>query len=160
LAIDDPVKEMAVQLFHVQRNVISLMFGFFLLASMIKDKKTQIIIFALSFIFPVCIHAFQVNVWSSTYINLVIQIIVAAIIVTRIAAYLEKSHSINVFLCILLAYISVPVFKRIALIVNPDIGAISLWLGGIIQILFGIAFVFININTASFRIIKERADWM
>ena len=66
---------------------------------------------------------------------------------------LEKS--INVFLIALLVYESVTIFKKFAYAIDPNLGPISFYFGTAIQILFGIAFSFININTKNFMLIKE-----
>jgi hypothetical protein len=66
-----------------------------------------------------------------------------------------QTKTLNMFLVLLLAYLTITVFRKVALILNPDLGAISFYLGGIFQMLFGLVFIFVNIDTKSFKLVKE-----
>lgn len=68
---------------------------------------------------------------------------------------LISKKAVNLFLSLLLFYITITIFKRIAIILDPSMGAVSYFLGGAFQILFGIGFIFVDINTKSFPIIKD-----
>jgi hypothetical protein len=65
---------------------------------------------------------------------------------------LIKKKTINLFLILLIFCEIVTVFKLIAFVLSLSKGGISFYLGTAIQIVFGILFSFININTKEFRL--------
>jgi hypothetical protein len=158
LAIADPVNVLTSYLIHIQRNFLSLMFGFFFAASLVKSKKTQYAFLALSFLLPVGLYVMKMSPMVSFYISTSMQVVIVFIVAMRIVMYLKQNYSLNIFLCILMIYVSITVLMRIAVIVNLHQGSISFVLGGAIQILFGLAFIFININTKNFKLVKEPAE--
>jgi hypothetical protein len=158
LALADPVVLLLRHLFHIPFNVFHLMFGFFLALSFIKDKKTQIIVLILSLLMPVSMYIIKILPIYYALLSAIIQVIIAFVVSMRIVLYLKQSYSLNLFLCLLMFYMSITVIMRIAVLVNLDLGAISFNLGAATQILFGIAFIFININTKNFKLIKEQTE--
>lgn len=85
-------------------------------------------------------------------ITLLNHCILIFIFVSNLFKELSEKKIINLFLSLLVLYEFVTVMKLIAIILNLHQGTINYYLGGIMQIIFGILFSFININTKGFRV--------
>lgn len=155
LAVCDPLKLLTRDLFHIQYNLLNVMFAFFFVASLIEEKKIQAAMLALSLLLPVAIHIMKLSQMFSFYISTFIHVVMVLIVAAHIMFHLKQSYFLNLFLCMLMFYLLMSVFMRAALIADLKLGAVSYYLGGAIQILFGIAFIFINIKTKNFKLAKE-----
>lgn len=87
-------------------------------------------------------------------INLMVIIyflIMISLIFSKVAFFL-KNNLFNLFLSLLLFYNIINLSKFMAVLFNPELGAISFYLGYTFQIIFALLFSFININTKNFKL--------
>ncbi len=120
-----------------------------------KSKKFQITGMVLSLFLPIAMVALKTHQNVYFYLDILIYIIIAFVIVSQITLLLSQNGAINLFLCALLFYITISIFRKMVLAIDPSLGAINYMLGGAFQILFGIGFAFININTKNFKLVQE-----
>ena len=155
LAISDPVKILFGLLFRYQNSSVSLMLAFLTIAVLIENKKMQITTLVLSLILPAGMLVSKIPPTGYLYVSVPISFIIIVIISIRITRYLAQNKTVNLFMCLLLVYVSITAFKKLALLFNPETGEVSFLIGGAFQILFAVAFTIVNANTKNFKLIKE-----
>jgi len=91
---------------------------------------------------------------SNHEIAILMQFIIMCIVIVRMTEQFMHNNTINLFMILLIINQAIIILKRLAVVMDPDLGVISFYLGGAILIFFGIAFSFINIHTKNFKLIK------
>jgi hypothetical protein len=157
LAVCDPLTFIVGYLFRIQYNFLNMMFLFFFIASLIEKKIIQKLMLALSLLFPVAVYVNRTPPVFSLYLSTFVHIIMVLIVVTQIMFHLKQRGYLNLFLCMLMFYMLISVTMRMTLIANLKIGTVSYYLGGAFQILFGIAFMLINVNTKNYKLVEEKS---
>jgi|GEM_PF-1383194 len=125
---------------------------FFLLISALLQKKERIIFIvvalACAIIFP-AVHFSREVLYS---ISAILSIIVFLMVLYSAVSLIVKTQSINLFLILLIAYLSIDLPKLVDLALNIKSGLIYYYVGTVAQCLFAVAFCFINIDTKNFRL--------
>lgn len=156
LAIADPIRLLFRYVFNYQDSSFSLVIVILLVVALLKNKKAQIILMTLSLLISASMLLLKAPPICYFYISTISSITIFFIIIMRFAVYLTQNNAINLFLCTLLFYVSITVFRKLSVIFNLELGAINYTIGLIYQVLFAIAFTFINYNTKDFKLIKEK----
>ncbi len=154
-ALSDPIKLVALYLLHIHPQIFSLAFALFLISSLMQNCKQIyffIILSILSTVVFLC-YSFDRNVLIFSLIGT--HLIIVLILVNFLIKYIEKTKAFNLFLLLLISYEFISIIKYIAGVLSYEQGAISYYLAGAIQILFGILFSFISIKTKDFPILSK-----
>jgi hypothetical protein len=158
LGVTDPIRFAIVLLFHYNPPLISILLSGLYVITLLDSRKQQYFVAAFTAVLMVIYYAAAIPIDRVKYFTILFNLGIILIISVRIIDHLKETKSLNLFLALFLAYELITVFRVIAILVNPRLGTVSYMLGGAIQILFGIAFVFININTKSFKLVNERTE--
>ena len=155
LAFADPVKFLFTYMFGYQNSSISLIIATLLVVSLLKNTKIQIALIGLSLFLPVCMVILKAPPMCYFYFSILASFSLLLIAAMQITQFLLQNRSINLFLVLLLLYISITFFRKLAVLIDPDLGVLSYTIGLAFQMFFAIAFTFININTKNYRLIKD-----
>lgn len=150
LAITDPLVFIIRTLVKVNSSYLCLFF-IVLMISSIQEKKNIISITIIGIIFTVLL---KFLFYQPEFINLIVVIyilILLCAIALKLVIYLKK-NLLNLFLSLLLFYNIINLSKFLEVLFNKDFGMISFYLGYTFQIIFGILFSFININTINLNL--------
>lgn len=117
-----------------------------LIASIMSSSKKKIVYY-VSCVLMLAIPFIRVNnVLLFTAITIMDVILLIMIARDNVVYYIRNNH-ISLFLLMLLLYFSISIFQNLALSINYLNGIISFYLGYAFQIIMGIFFWFINIDT-------------
>ena len=151
LAISDPLRLLIYQLFGIPPGSYFPLVSFLLILCFTK-RKYFIYISAAAVILTLLPNIFH---WPHNTIFLITLINHGALLflfTIMLFTKLIKLRAINLFLFLIIFYEIISVFKLAAFVLSPTKGAISFSLATAVQIVFGILFSFININTKEFRL--------
>lgn len=151
LAVSDPLRLLIYQLFGILPGSYFPLVSFLLILSLAK-KKYSIFISAAAVILTLITNIFHLQDSLNFLIALINHMVLFFIFTDTLGGDLIKKKTINLFLILLIFCEIVTVFKLIAFVLSLSKGGISFYLGTAIQIVFGILFSFININTKEFRL--------
>lgn len=157
LGVIDPIRVFAGMLFHYNSPFLTILATGLLVITLLDFRKQQYIVAAFSAALAVIYYSVATPVNYIMFCTILFNLGIILIISVRIINHLKENKSLNLFLVLLLSYELITVFRKTAILLDLQKGAISFMLGGAIQILFGIAFIFINVNTKSFKLVKEKA---
>jgi len=118
-----------------------------------RNKKAKVIIFLLFAVFMPVVLWLPAIYMRGLYIFMHTGIFL--IIVFEFMLYIEKQKALNLFYIILIAYELSVIYKLVARTLDLNNGVILFYLTSFVEIIFGILFAFININTKDFRIFKN-----
>lgn len=141
-------------IFHVIKIIPNYFYPaiyLFLLASLIEKKKkyfTLCLAVAALFVFP---YFKPANLWVFGFVTIV-DLTIFIIILHNLTEIFLKTHEINLFLSLLFVYFSIDIVKFFDIAINLNLGAIYYYFGVASQLLFGIAFWFINVNTKNYKV--------
>jgi len=134
--------------FILKLNVNYLYPTFYLLqlASLI-NKPWRNILYVLSAFLLITIPLIKIGSGLIFGICILIELIILIIIVQSFIKNLISRELINVFLLLLIIFLSTDIFKLSAVAMNLEKGVVQFFVGSSVQILFGILFSLINENT-------------
>jgi len=84
----------------------------------------------------------------------IIFILVLKIIIIE---YIEK-ETVNIFRLLFMIYISINIFRFLSVAINTAQGIYSFYAGGAVQIVFGIVFTIMNVNTKTMYLPYKKED--
>lgn len=150
LALADPIGIFIYKSFHFPiqlyaLSVIVIMFIFLLPQKL--HLKTSI----LGILLIITISIFTHDIGIIHILDSILLIAIISLLSLRFIGYLLRSK-LNLFLALLLLYNIISLFRMVAVIFSIEQGAVSSMIGYVFQILFGILFTFININTKNFKL--------
>jgi hypothetical protein len=93
-------------------------------------------------------------------ISFVISLMIFLKILQSLLELYIKTQYVNLFLILLLLDASTTSFKLLAVVLNFNQGVISYHIGAFVQLFFGVAFWFVNINTKNIKIPIKGLDQM
>lgn len=153
-ALADPIAISSVYFFKISGQRFYPIFLFLVLFSLFEKTKVKtvgVIIIAIVF--------FYLSQFLSQDQLIIVDIIIHFFILLMIS-YMFTKHiidegSVNLFLILLITYELIALLKNFAVIVDFQQGLYQFYVSTLIQIIFGISFIFININTKSFQILQR-----
>jgi hypothetical protein len=151
LALTGPVLFFIFHVIKINANYFYPASFLFKLAFLVGSKKKYYILclaVIAVFVFPFFKPANGLMFGIVTIIDLILFII----ILHDLIEIFLKSHEINLFLSCLFVYIAIDMVKFFDVAINVNLGAIYYYFGVASQLLFGIAFWFVNVNTKNYKI--------
>jgi len=145
MAISDPLAFIVIK----YTDISSMQFFLFILALQFSSllKKKRIVIFALlSFVINSLIIIFISNPNIIRSIGAIYLISILLVLVTEQYFYYENK-SINLFLSLMILNVLINFIRFISMAISPSWGVTTFYIGFIVQLVFGLLFTFININT-------------
>lgn len=149
-AIADPIAFSFVALHIAKPQFIMPTIELFLLFSLMqKNERNFIVILAAIIILNYTIWLFPKSVF---LVSAFIHIAIVLEILSKFLMQIYNQNKINLFLILFTAYELSNSIKYFVVYADITIGSFYFVLTSLSQIIFGIIFIFININTKSFRI--------
>lgn len=154
-AVSDPIKIFAFYVFNVNAYILVIILNSLLITSLLKSKLNQIVLTAVSVIITMVFVSFNAPKFLYELVSTILHFALAIILLIKLTDRMALNKSLNLFLMLLLTYEVITVLKRIYQIIDPLYGNMSFYLGTIFQIMLGIMFVFINVNTKNIKLVKD-----
>ena len=154
-AIHDPLIVLLLKILKIRVDLTLVFVITLVIISIMKSKTYATILISISFTAAILIMLYELSATAIHEISIFLYFAMLCIVILRVAEQFMNNKTLNLFLIILIAYVTISMYRHLAASINPDVGIIGYYLGLAIQILFGIAFSFININTKNFMLIKE-----
>jgi hypothetical protein len=149
LALSDPVKLLLFYTLRISPAKVMPVVYLLILFTFIHKRYFYIcLIICLSYLVLLIELVFKKDALMN--ISFALQILIAFILLYQILRNMSENKSINLFRIVLLTYLFINVLKYLAIALNYEQGVLSFYLGSFCQIAFGIAFIFINVNTKDF----------
>ena len=130
--------------------VFTLLFLYSLLAMKNKMLLIVVLVVLISLIILLPLNRDQLLV-----LNSLLHFLITIIIINEFVNYISQNIAINLFLVMLIIYEIMAVLKNIAVVTNFKQGPVLFYLSTFFQIIFGIIFAFMNINSKSIRLKVE-----
>ncbi len=150
LALSDPLGKLLITLFHFPATYY-ILFALSIKLSFLQSEKARKLTLGISMA-SAALFLFVFNSRENIYAGAIVFIcIILYTIILKKHKYLIKNR-VNVFLSLLVFYNMINLLKYLALVLSFHQGAVSFLMGYAFQILLGILFTFININTKNFKL--------
>lgn len=150
-ALSGPLFVLISYLFKININYFNPAF-YMLLLSSIVDKKHLLVTLPTSALLAVVMPGLHLSNVPLFGISFIIALMVFLKMVLSLLELFIKTQLVNLFLILLLLNFSTSLFKILAVVLNFEQGIISYHIGAFVQLFFGVAFWFIDINTKSFKV--------
>lgn len=150
LAVADPLGMLLYRLTHFPIQIYAF-FVIALMLSALSPPKYHLKNAVLSMIASILLWVCTLN---SVLIHGFDSILLLAIIVLLCIRFVKKLiiKKVNLFLALLIFYNIISFLRMFSIVLNYEQGAISSIIGNAFQIIFGILFTFINVNTKNFKL--------
>ncbi len=155
LGLLDTIKAITFFLLHMKSQYISIVFLFLLISSLASNNKQRYFFIILSLLSIVIYFGFSLQRNTIMLIQMGIHVIIVIILINSFVKHIQKVKAVNLFLILLITYELITVLKYLAAILSYEQGLISFYIATIIQIFFGIAFLFISFKTKDFPILVK-----
>ena len=96
------------------------------------------------------------NIFWLYLLCLILTLLIFFTLVNKLIEHINQTRSFSLFLIMLIFYQLIGLIKYAAMLLDIGKGGISFYLAAISQILLGIGFLFVNINTKNFPIKVEK----
>lgn len=155
MAVSDPLGLLLLYTLKLNPIQLSTSVALLLLSALVTTSKYRNVLIGISIISA--ISFIVLNVSRSVLLGLLcgFHIMIVYLIVNSFIRHFYETHSVNLFLSLLIVYEFITILKYIAGILSYEQGAISFYLATFIQIFFGVLFSFITINTKDFSIMSD-----
>ncbi len=150
LALSDPVGMVLYTLVKFHTTYYSLL-SIVIQLGFLLQQRNRINSLVLGVLSTILILLFFHERMQLYYCASIVFILIILTLSLELYKYIKKNE-INIFLSLLIFYNVINLFKVLALALSFEQGAISFSMGYSIQILFGISFFFVNINTRNFKL--------
>ncbi len=150
LAASDPLILIIRTSIKINSSYLNLFFLVFMISTLQK-KENFIYSIVTGIIFTASIGLLYYQTYFINIMVMVYVLILICLVVLKMTTYL-KNNTLNLFLSLVLLYNIIHLFKFLAVLLNKELGIVSFYLGYLFQIIFGILFTFININTKNFKL--------
>ena len=150
LALYDPVTMLIYKLFHVQANYLSLISVVATIIVLLPARK-RLMGSGISIVFLILIPVLSISRDTENKLITLGFLIIILLLVIRFISHLN-THGINLFLSLLIFYFAINFFRALALSSLDVHREATFAIGYAFQILFGILFAFINIDTKNYKL--------
>lgn len=154
LAIADPVKIFFLNSFAIKPQLLTPFFSLLLVSSIIKMEK-RLAIFVVSFLLLFILLIFNIELKLILVINSTIHIWILMLIISRLIDSVVETKSLNLFLILLVVYEFMAILKNLAMVLDLSHGIVQFYVTTIVQIIFGLLFIFINYHNSKYFPIKS-----
>lgn len=154
LAIADPIKFFFMNSFTIPPQILSPFFSLLLVSTLIKMER-RLPIFVLAFSLLLILLSFSMPFKLIQLINSIAHIWILIIVVSRLIDSIVDTKSLNLFLMLLVAYEFMGILKNIVVVFDLTHGITQFYVTTVIQIIFGIVFIFINYDNSILFPIKN-----
>jgi hypothetical protein len=154
-AISDPLRLLLLQGFGIKVWVLIIIINSLVVASLLKPKSKQILLAAVSIIVTIAFLLLGVPKLYYDLSSTLLHFVIVLLLVVKLTDQMVLDKSLNMFLVLLLVYEGITVLKRIAALIDPKFGYYTFSFGTASQIMFALLFIFINIDTKSYKLIPE-----
>lgn len=154
LAINDPINILLMYLHTLNWQFVHITFSVILVYSLLKRNKKNalILISTLLLMYVVVWHYPDIN----KIFNALIHVVIIFIILNNLFQQLNLKYELNLFLVIFVSYELTGIMKFIVAYTDAVNGMVLFYLTSFLQIIYGILFSFINVNTKVFKLrVKE-----
>lgn len=149
LAVSDPLVYLLFLVTNVNSSFISLFIILFLICSLLHEKRIIVLILGifLNLLSGFCFSKiWHFNLLATLYLLILIFVLLISLL------KMLKRNQFNLFELLLVLYSIMNFYKFLALVLDVKMGIVSFIIGYAFQILFGILFTFINVNTKNFKL--------
>jgi hypothetical protein len=157
LACVSPIAVFLIYVTHIPNSQIVSVFSLLALYSLLKPTKKLKITF-LVILISLIVFADLLSDIHLRLISIVAQTLILISFIYDFLLYTENKRTFNLFYFLLIMYQMTVVYKFIARILDVHHGVVLFYLTTFLEIFFGIAFTFINVNTKNFRLFKESEE--
>lgn len=150
-ALTDPI----TRLFYttVKLMPLSLYPTFFALRFIsLTEKRKEYISYVFSIMILIISFLLGKNVFWLYILCIFMIVAILYVMFNKLINEINKNRTVNLFIVVFIIYQLISLIKNIAIILNLYKGATSFLLASMIQIFFGIFFIFVNVDTKSFNI--------
>lgn len=154
-ALTDPITSWLHLGFHLMP--LSFYPTFILLKNFSLTKR-----YKFTFIWSMCMIVLSIslllggNIFWLYLLCLTFTLLIFFVLVNKLIEHINQTRSFSLFLIMLVFYQLISLLKYVAILLDLYKGGISFYLATFSQILLGIGFLFVNINTKNFPIKVEK----